>query len=74
MIVMESPLVKRLVLGLLMTRRMRHINSLTVSGIGEDIMTMVNETMTHLVVGGGLMLMVIGAWALVQEVMPGILH
>ena len=53
---------------------MRHVSKFMGSDLREDSMTMVNETMTHLVVGGGLMLMVIGAWSLLQEVMPGILH
>jgi len=40
----------------------------------EEIMETVNQTMTHLVVGGGLLLMALGSWALIQELLPVVLR
>ena len=37
-------------------------------------METVNQTMTHLVVGGGLLLMAMGGWALIQELLPVVLR
>lgn len=42
--------------------------------LGEGIMAAVNETMTHLVVGLGLLLVVLGGWTLIQEILTGVLQ
>lgn len=40
----------------------------------EEIMHTVNQTMTHMVVGLGLLLAAAGAWAMLQEFLPGTLQ
>ena len=40
----------------------------------EGVMAVVNETMTQLVVGLGLLLVVLGGWTLLQEILTGVLQ